>query len=141
MKTRDLMRGDKVYETLLDDTPQVVTVEEVGQNHIYIGMEDDDMALLRYEPEHLGWNIKHIEPIPLTKEMLEANGFQYGSHEYTYWPDEDGEEAPFHILQSSRYGLRINVPYRVVTLQYVHQLQHVLRLCGLNGLADNFKVN
>lgn len=29
MRTIDLMQGDKVYETLLDDNPQVVTVEEM----------------------------------------------------------------------------------------------------------------
>ena len=29
--------------------------------------------------------------------------------------------------------LRINV-------FYVHELQHALRLCGLNELADNFKI-
>lgn len=78
--------------------------------------------------------------VHLTEEILKANGFQYGSHAYTYYPDEDSVEAPFHILQSNRYGLRIDIPYRVVTLLYVHQLQHALRLCGLAELADNFKI-
>ena len=81
-----------------------------------------------------------VEPIPLTGEILKANGFQYGSHEYTYWPDEDGAEAPFNILQSNRYGLRIDIRYRVVTLHYVHELQHALRLCGLTEFADNFTI-
>lgn len=29
-----------------------------------------------------------------------------------------------------------NVP----NIQYIHELQHVLRPCGLNELADNFKM-
>lgn len=27
-----------------------------------------------------------------------------------------------------------------IHIYYVHELQHALRLCGLNELADNFKV-
>ncbi|MBQ0088527.1 MAG: hypothetical protein KBT27_04250 [Prevotellaceae bacterium] len=27
-----------------------------------------------------------------------------------------------------------------IQIKYVHELQHALRLCGLNDLADNFKI-
>ena len=82
--------------------------------------------------------LDHI-PIPLTEEMLKANGFEYYSDEYIYWLDEDGLEPPFRIFRNSKGVLRISVGYKLVVLRYVHELQHALRLCGLNELADNFK--
>lgn len=162
MKTRDLMRGDKVYETCLEDTPQVVTVEEVGQNHIYIGMEDDDLALLRYEPEHLGWDIKDIEPIPLTEEILKANGFidenatnglsfrlyvlqtnqEYGdvwgrtNHTITVaWREYNSD-----VYVTRPYGTSTQQKISVADIRYVHELQHALHICGLNELADNINI-
>ncbi len=139
MKVKELMQGDKVYETLLEDTPQVVTVEEVGQNHIYVGMEDDDFALLRYEPEHLGFNIKHIEPIPLTEEMLKANGFFQNTYNHLVLRIDD--ELAFCITQKQgRLWLPIYSYGKGMTLKYVHELQHALRLCRLFAFADNFKV-
>lgn len=141
MKTRDLMRGDKVYETLLEDTPQVVMVEEVGQNHIYIGMEDDDMALLRYEPEHLGWDIKHIEPIPLSKEIMKTIGFVFDDDHYAHIEYND-YQIGFH------YGkiLRIGDQEGRLILQLskknwmFHEFQHALGICGLSKLADNINI-
>lgn len=67
-----------------------------------------------------------FEPIPLTPEILEKNGikFQYGSPWYQW---HDG---------------RLQIVYDDVRLcvDYVHTLQHLLRLCGLDELADNFKI-
>lgn len=72
------------------------------------------------------------KPIPLTPEILEKNGFRY-------------DNSPF-IQGWCGYGLliyngRVTVGQNVsMECQYVHQLQHILRLCGLNEVADNFKI-
>ena len=93
-------------------------------------------------------------PIPLTSEILEKNGWIQCKYEtckslYEYkglhlrhtmikrsngrWvANVDGivEKFPDEYTHSF---LRINV-------FYVHELQHALRLCKLDELADNFKV-
>ena len=95
-----------------------------------------------------------VKPIPLTSEILEKNGWIQCKHEtckslYEYkglhlrhtmikrsngrWVanvNGDVEKFPDEYTYSF---LRINV-------FYVHELQHALRLCGLNELANNFKV-
>ena len=71
-----------------------------------------------------------IEPIPLTNEILEKNGFQYFHKNYAAqaynspfqlrhdkWPNEDGV---------SEWSLGL------IPIKYVHELQHALRLCGID---------
>lgn len=76
------------------------------------------------------------EGIPLTKEILEKNRWketQYG-HEY-----QDGNNSIQACLPDMRG--RINgIEVEHFRCEYVHQYQHLLRLCGLDELADNFKV-
>ena len=82
----------------------------------------------------IGWGVKEstwvngrcIEPIPLTAEILEKNGFKRGF-------GEEGQPI-FSTIQFGEYGMWDgycfpNCKGRV--LQYVHQLQHALRLCGI----------
>ena len=70
-----------------------------------------------------------VEPIPLTAEILEKNGWWQDEIDGTYHNTMSvyGRKAPFSILD----GVAIN---------YVHELQQALRLCGLKDLADNFKI-
>lgn len=98
-----------------------------------------------------------FDPIPLTEDILKANGFEFGlsaeqedfcamhascgvSAEKS-WVKEDGC-ASYSIswldgyvavsnLKDSRYDGKC---------KFVHELQHTLRLCGLNELADNFMI-
>lgn len=80
---------------------------------------------------------ERCEPIPLTEEILEKNGFDY---------DEIDEEwhhkkCPLILFNPwNNDGAFVLSTYNSITFNHVHQLQHVLRLCGLNELADNFKV-
>lgn len=95
-----------------------------------------------------------FEPIPLTPEILEMNGFTYDDRELCWklvvreskyapvysiyvsarrisiynWKNENGE--PFTDACN-----KVNVHYK-----YVHEIQHALRLSGLHEIADNFKV-
>lgn len=81
--------------------------------------------------------LDEIEPIPLTTEILEANGWtllaNFGGEDY--W-SEDGEfRLPYNKGQ-----YRIIIHGIVIKITYVHELQRVLRCCGLNEIADNFKI-
>ena len=71
-------------------------------------------------------DFEEIEPIPLTHEILEKNGFKRGF-------GEEGQPI-FSTIQFGEYGMWDgycfpNCKGRV--LQYVHQLQHALKLCGI----------
>lgn len=74
----------------------------------------------------------YFEPILLTTEILEKNGFVKHDKIHPYYMDYYHERDGFTIFNSGTWHGYI--------LDSVHQLQHALRLCGLNDLADNFKV-
>ena len=98
------------------------------------------------------------EGIPLTKEILDANGFRYekdygqfyrsiiGSHHYTspmcacveWCETSEGRMICYIECVKRDNGKESSVTIR--SEFYVHTLQHALRLVGLKELADNFKV-
>lgn len=83
-----------------------------------------------------------IHPIPLTKEILKANGFRESIEEDAYYfPEryEDLNKRGF-ALETEGDGRWMITDHQLMVFRYVHELQHTLRLCGLNELADNFKV-
>ena len=86
----------------------------------------------------------HIEPVKITPEILEKNGFKpyipenhletvYACQDvskavadelYALWPYQDGS---FYLL------LRVDGKDMVrMDVHYIHQLQHALRLCGID---------
>lgn len=74
-------------------------------------------------PQRFMWY--EIEPVPLTEEILKANGLNDCSMFYDGWNFE---------LTNKKMVVSVGV------IWFVHELQHALRLCGLNDLADSFKV-
>lgn len=97
-------------------------------------------------PNKLDWaRIGRLEPIPLTPEILKKNGFKH------YVTEEDGdcfdnrEGDLYYCLNRTADGYMscIDVTHSFTIsglIKYVHELQHILRLCGLDKLADNLKV-
>lgn len=81
--------------------------------------------------------LSDIEPIPLTIEILEANGWELLS-----FYNREAYYAPNGVFSLDlRNGLlRLIIHGKIIIIQYVHELQRALRLCGLNELADNFKI-
>lgn len=91
-----------------------------------------------------------IEPIPLTPEILEKNGWKCKTTEIS--TDVRGEivkDVWFMMQLLDGYGhwnMRLSKVGAgetfdlFIQIHYVHQLQHALRLCGLAELADNFKI-
>ena len=143
MKATELMVGDLVC--LKDDTKYELPLKVDGIIEDDISLEGDGF---------LGGIDGLIRPIPFTPEILEKNGWIQCKYEtckslYEYkglhlrhtmikrsngrWvANVDGIVEKFPDEYTHSY-LRINV-------FYVHELQHALRLCGLNEIADNFKV-
>lgn len=84
---------------------------------------------------------KNYKPIPLTAEILEKNGFKC-TEVYEKYEWIERHNAIWVIMGDSNDGLKLNVIHidgwqRRIPLCYhniifyVHQLQHALRLCGI----------
>ena len=124
MKLTDLAIGDLI---LINNTPHKIQAIDSIDAKI---LADDD---LYYVGEDRCHSEDKIEGIPLTPEILEKNGWWYDGDDM--WQHE---EVGFYIekLNGRFQCYEINQ----IKLDSVHKLQQTLRLCGLNELADNFKV-
>ena len=123
MKATELMIGDlvKIKGHLDYDKVQEIARDENMQ--WYISYACSATLFRAYE----------FEPIPLTPEILEKNGWWFDTED-TWRHDE----VNFTIEKwNGRYQC---YDINQIKLDSVHQLQHALRLCGLDELADNFKV-
>lgn len=127
MKANELMIEDWVISNKRgkDEIVKVVSIEG-GTNFCWLDA-DCFSGLVACED---------LSPIPLTPEILEKNGWK----ETAYWHEyQDGKNIIQCCLPDMRG--RINgIKIEHFKCEYVHQLQHALRLCGLNELADNFKI-
>lgn len=135
------MTGDLVKVTKGNLTVKVVDINSSRDYIGFINVESDERYL---EAAYL----KYIEPIPLTEEILKVNGFinheDNGWKLYKLW--EWSVEFYYYrdgsVLKISREieGYKGVDDCHVCYQCHVHELQHALRLCGLNELADNFKI-
>ena len=88
-------------------------------------------------------NIEVVEPIPLTTEILEKNsweecnwdtdddvqyGYDYGLFYVTWWRNVKLLSCYF---EDKNAGLSYEMISELPT-KYVHQLQHALKLCGID---------
>lgn len=125
MKATDLMIGDLVTYTGDDEGPITASIEGIN--------EDSDFGV-----EILGTceRIEDIEPIPLTAEILEKNGWTKNS----IFMELDADENTQFSWANRCGAVLYKNGWHHCDCEYVHTLQHALRLCGLNDLADNFKI-
>ena len=99
MNASDLMIGDWVVYNGDVEYTDPIRIE---------GMDIATDMLITSDREDVGFN--GVEPIPLTTEILEKNGFKFGRlfkfHGDIWW-------------------------YHGIKIEKVHELQHVLRLFGI----------
>ena len=72
----------------------------------------------------------NIKPIPLTAEILEKNR----------WFEIFKDKYEGHISLAKEETTCFRIKNTNICLRFVHELQHALRLVGLNEVADNLKV-
>lgn len=123
MKVEELMIGDyvkflgrvrKIKSIIKKDTGVEISFE--GENPVVVSLDE-------------------IEPIPLTPEILEKNGFKKDK-ETDQWYFESNYRLDMGILAvdiDDGCGVGICVmPNKAITYycKYVHELQHFLRLIG-----------
>lgn len=78
--------------------------------------------------------LSECKPIPLTLEILERNGWKkdgyfYRHEEFGYI--QLGELFEHASLDFRKYGINYRVQTSPDLFEYVHNLQHALRLCGI----------
>lgn len=152
MKANELMIGDLVQCTYWHNPHilQVYELKRLGNDELKIVVVEDATPLVFQEV--------YIEPIPLTAEILEKNGFVRREDLVEsiqdslpfIWENEKTESVVVAWRDSYDNGLRdenaevlgeywqINVDgiearcEKTAKHIYVHELQHALRLCGID---------
>ena len=76
-----------------------------------------------------------IKPIPLTEEILKANGFEKKGHRYGIYDDYfDFEMYEYNdgTWLVSYHCCEMSLPDEQVLIFHVHQLQHFMRHCAID---------
>ena len=118
MKATDLMIGDWV---LYAGKPNIITeVSEIIHGE----------ATVCFVGNNYMANMDEIKPIPITKEILEKNGWK--KLETAYWWRGDGISVLLDMYDE-RYGWCLSIDRNHIPFdcKYVHQLQQAMRLCGI----------
>lgn len=133
MKATELMIDDWV---LHDGEPY-----QIRQLGIYgVNRDGEDYpAVCVGKPKGIGLIIERneIEPIPLTPEILEQNGFVKQAYDGWLISENNGRRLIEYRTDYFDGLLRIDYaeePFSKISikLKYVHELQQALRLCGIN---------
>lgn len=123
MKTNELTIGDWVR--IVDDdgcmvnffSGMIEAIDEIG--NVYVKAPGDKTAY--------PYSVDCVEPINLTSEILERNGFEdcefFGRLLYKEWRILCDCS---HLAMRHETGWMVDIP-----CHYVHELQHALRLCKL----------
>ncbi len=150
MKTNELMVGDWVYmKAHRGFDSQYIKVESIPDpssdthyGHIGSYPISDDMDFRDIEDSHL-------EPIPITLEILEKNGFRHEANgNYVCYVGK----AKIAVQFRDKVAIQVSNEFRgkdnngradlVSFLRdwsdvlYVHYLQHILRLCGIDKTIE-----
>ena len=130
MEATELMIGDWVYSTFCDKPCKVIGIEQYESEYVNVKVTNVTGAK----------DINSLSFIPLTPEILEKNGW-YVPLLKSWWEHPDiafwmkaYTDGTFELMIDEDSDISF------CTIRFVHELQHALRLCGLNELADNFKV-
>ena len=121
MKAEELMIGDYVQ---LNGSPYVIEeMSKKGWVHI-----TDQVHNLRVQMS-TDYILDFIEGVPIIPEILEANGFAR-SKAFVEWKYEDDD---IYMLWKPFPWIKIQLEDHTVMFpcEFVHELQHALRLCGI----------
>jgi len=119
IKIDKLMLGDLVRLTD-GQIAKVVAIDVTG--NVDVEFETESFR------HHVNAHKKDINPIPLTEDILLTLN------------EDDAEICVFYNRESKSPYFYVEIANVEVEMKYVHQLQHLLRLCEFDELADNLKI-
>lgn len=134
MNASDVMVGDWVTILRSRENGSDRNVRVNGMNKDVIlapGQWENESGCQPYE-------YTQIAPIPLTPEILEKNAPR--EEDATWWCFGDFYVARLwdgYVLHQSREDDKRDF---LCHIHFVHELQRALRLCGLNDMANDFKI-
>ena len=127
-EVNNLMKGDYVSINTFDGC-KIIQVASI-ETHIITGKSESGL--------HWAKN-KDVSPIPITKPFLENNGFLQVQNLFVLCGSIDICEFKFFIEYNlSNNFLFINDGIIPKPVQYIHELQHIFKICGLDG---NIKID
>lgn len=122
MKETELMTGDlvQVSKDVCYKKGTIVKIHGIDADHVFPekGLKGVASCMQVNDPDGCAscvW-LDYLEPIPLTSEILEQNGFEV-------------KVGPGGKYQLTIEGVSCRVDFNII--QYIHDLQHALRLCGI----------
>ena len=128
MEAKELMIGDKVMVKVLSQIPGTYVLHTWTANDYSRDIQ--------------------VKPIPLTAEILEKDGWERDIDKE--WKYNNSRILPHYCYQWEKQNVKIEMYAGlegftislIIGRRFyaVHELQHVLRLYGLDELADNFKI-
>lgn len=139
MKATELMIGDWV----ISEIEGAGRITELGRDWIVALTYGNNNNAVTDE-------LRHLQLIPLTSKILENNGFGIddGFHPHRFWKSADNRiilhNEDEYLNTFNKWHVHVDTEdmrtIGSIELTYVHQFQQFLRLCGMNELANNFKV-
>ena len=132
MDARELMIGDwaRIRYNHFETGEEIVKDFRVGQL-AKLGIGDDEPLYAWSEKSNMA-KVSKVEPIPLTPEIVEKNGFERGSDNlFSYgrgmyvmmW-------SKWHYSVGQIFG-NMSAFVEFAEIRFIHELQHALRLCGI----------
>ena len=120
MKAKELKIGDWV---LVDGEP--VQIQDVCVENSTLTLYDNKADKVKE------YRYNELMPVPLTKEILEKNGWEY-SQPYNDWVYSIGDVEEFCIYEGGRGFIikQCRSLNDLHTIAYVHELQHILWALG-----------
>jgi hypothetical protein len=147
MKANELMTGNWVTGKKWRENPFKLTRINDNGKYCY-GITSNGTQVGPFLPEE-------IEPVPITAEILEKNGFEksYSSiltadgykklPQYKYKNIAQAQNIcrnliiiSYSDLDGGVYDIQCGIGSHIYDLKYVHQLQHALRLCGIDKTIE-----
>ena len=128
MKITEIQIGDWVYNKFHKKPIRITPYDFFTHGH----RSDGEQYLLGNSKPAIG---RDYDPIPITTEILEKNGFLPKDGYYCMVDDYFGvsiDEYSDSIWRVEYESLEMNLPISRVLISYVHELQHFLALIGIS---------
>ena len=119
MKATELMIGDWVTGKKWRENPfKLIRIRDNGKYFYGITSEGSQVG---------PFFLEELEPIPLTPEILEKNGWEKRPTGYVFYTDgKRYDNSLWYIFGSNTFVVNT----AEFQIKYVHELQHALKLCG-----------
>lgn len=125
MRVNELMIGDYVIRKNVPK--EILTIDTIDSIRGIVYLDLDGLGITE--------KLENIEPIPLTQKILERNGFVKNKYGEMILDEELGTSEIYLVLEPTwdeeYYWWRVNNEL-ITKIKSVHELQHTLRLCGIN---------